>query len=235
MTKVDCLVFGPHPDDVELFCGGLLAKVKNQGYLTGVVDITQGELSTNGDIETRAQEARAAKDILRLDLRQNLKIPDGQIDDNTKNRLKIIKIIRETRPDICLLPYWIDRHPDHEAAAILLRKSIFNAGLKKIDTGQEIYRPKTVLYYMLHRIFEPSFVVDISDEMELKMEAIFAYKSQFSCDAKLNEKTYINNPDFLESIRSRAAYFGSQIGAMFGEGYYYQGMIKIDNILHFFA
>jgi bacillithiol biosynthesis deacetylase BshB1 len=228
-------VFSPHPDDAELFCGGLLIKLKKQGYTTAIVDLTQGELSTNGTPEVRLAETAAATEILQLDARVNLKISDGNIEDSRENQIKIIKVIRKYRPAICLIPYWRDRHPDHEFAARLLKHALFLAGLNKIDTNQDAFRPANIISYMLHYNFDPSFVVDISNEIDQKIEAITAYKSQFTLQDTQAHDTYINRPNFLDSLRNRAAFFGQMAGVSYAEAFYYEGSIKIDNILEHFA
>ena len=142
---------------------------------------------------------------------------------------------RKYRPAICLVPYWQDRHPDHGDASLLIQRAIFDAGLKKIKSKYEAHRPKTILYYMLHHTFDPAFVIDISDEIEVKTEAILAYTSQFTQSAEGTQSTPINQVDFLESLTSRAAGLGYQIGAKYGEGFYFKGMIKINNIIEFFS
>lgn len=235
MPEIDCLAFSPHPDDAELFCGGLLLKLKNQGYSTAIVDLTRGELSTNGNPDLRLQEAEKASEILQLDHRKNLQIPDGNIDNTLINRKLVIEVTRELRPQICLIPYWRDRHPDHVAASVLLQQALFYSGLQKINTGLKEYRPKVLLYYMMHHEFEPSFVVDISSVMGLKVDAIMAYQSQFSSEGDTETETYINRPEFLNSLQIRAAWFGQQCGVKFAEPFYYPGRLKIDNILQFFA
>jgi bacillithiol biosynthesis deacetylase BshB1 len=234
MDTIDFLAVSPHPDDAELFCGGVLARAKRQGAATSIVDLSAGELSTRGDVDRRKMETTRASAILNLDYRANLGLPDGNLEDTPENRLKLIQVIRKLRPRICLLPYGRDRHPDHESAAALSRTAVYQAGLKKIDDGQEAYRPSTVLYYMLHRIFEPSFVVDISAEMETKMEAIRAYRSQFQNQDR-GANTYISRPEFLESIITRARFYGYQINCLYGEPYFFDGTLKIDNVLEFFA
>lgn len=233
MSSINCLVFSPHPDDAELFCGGVLLKLKKQGYSTGIVDLTRGELSTNGDPATRAAEAEEAGEILCLDLRKNLHISDGNIENNISNRKLVIEVIRETRPEICFIPYWKDRHPDHVSASRLIEDAVFYAGLKQLDTGQPAYRPGTNLYYMMHHEFDPSFIVDISEYHEVKTAAIKAYKSQFLSGG--DQETYINKPGFLAALEARAAHLGQKIGANYGEGFYYKGKLKIDNIPSFFA
>jgi len=235
VPQIDCIAFSPHPDDAELFCGGLLIKIKKQGYTTAVVDLTQGELSTNGNPKQRRKESESASDKMQINIRKNLNLPDGNIENNLINRKLVIEIIRELRPKICLIPYWQDRHPDHIAGSQLLESAIFYSGLAKINTGQSEYRPDTILYYMLHYEFDPSFVVDISDEMDEKVQAIKMYESQFSLNRANESMTYINRPEFLESIFNRAAHYGQKIGVKFAEPYYYRGILKIDNIPQFFA
>lgn len=235
MKKIDCLAFGPHPDDVELFCSGVLIKSKKQGFTIAVADLTQGELSTNGDVKTRLAESQKAKELLGLDYRLNLELPDGDLSGSREQRMEVINLIRTMRPVICLIPYWMDRHPDHEAASMLLKRSIFDAGLKKIESGQPVYRPKTVLYYMTHHFFQPSFIVDITDEMDTKIAAIGAYVSQFSNSAEGLESTYINQPEFIASIKTRSAFLGQKIGVKYGEGFLHMGSLKIDNIPQFFS
>ena len=235
MKSIDCLAFGPHPDDVELFCSGVLIKLKKQGHSTGIVDLTLGELSTNGDPDTRQSEAERAKQILELEIRVNLGLKDGSIESTWVNRQEVIKTIRLLRPKICLIPYWEDRHPDHESASALLKRALFDSGLSKIDTGQEPFRPNTILYYILHNFVNPSFVVDISEHMDQKLESINAYESQFSSSFKKGIRTHINNPDFLNSIISRAKFLGDRIGVRYAEGFYYPGVLKIDNIINFFS
>jgi bacillithiol biosynthesis deacetylase BshB1 len=235
LERIDCLAFGPHPDDVELFCGGLLLKLRKQGYKTAVVDLTKGELSTNGDIVTRQKEANKATQILGLHTRVNLALPETDLESDSSYRFEIIKIIRQFLPKICLVPYWKDRHPGHESASRLIKSAIFDSGLIKIDTGQEIYRPETILYYMLHHSFIPSFIVDISEEMRDKLTAIKSYSSQFLDTSNSQDQTFINRPAFIESIETRAAFLGQQIGAKYGEGYHYEGVFKINNIIQFFS
>jgi N-acetylglucosamine malate deacetylase 1 len=234
LNDLDLLAFSPHPDDAELFCGGLLARARREGYSTGIVDLTAGELSTRGNPQQRKEESAQAGAILKLDWRSNLGLPDGNLVNSAENRFQVLQIVRKLRPGICLLPYREDRHPDHEAAALLVRAAVYQAGLEKIPDGQTPYRPRTVLYYMLHRIFIPVFIVDISADMETKMAAVRAYRSQFSAEGN-RESTYISRPEFLESIVTRARFYGQQVQCMYGEPYFFDGSLKIDNVLDFFA
>ncbi len=235
MNKIKCMAFGSHPDDVELFCSGLLIKLKKQGFTTGVVDLTRGELSSNGTVESRVAESDQACRILELDIRKNLGLRDGNIENNLDNRLEVIKIIREFQPEIVLLPYWYDRHPDHVSASKLISDSCFYSGLKKIETSHEIFRPNAILYYMLHSSFNPSFVVDITNEMDTKINAIKAYKTQFKNVNMNGVNTYINRPEFLESLKNRAGFYGNEIKTKFGEPYFCKSMLKINNIVEVFT
>jgi len=152
LSHIDCLAFGPHPDDVELFCGGVLIKLKEQGFTTAIADLTAGELSSNGDVETRSVEAENAKKILNLDMRLNLGLPDGSLDNTRDNRQKIIKVIRSLRPKICLIPYWEDRHPDHESASVLLKRALFDAGLTKRPSGPKRYFSICYIIFLIQHL-----------------------------------------------------------------------------------
>ena len=235
MKKIDCLAFGAHPDDVELFCSGLLIKIKKQGYTTGIIDLTKGELSSNGTLEVRKEETKKASKILQVDLRENLEFEDGNIENSKQNRIEIIKYIRRFKPDLILQPYWEDRHPDHEAASKIITDACFYSGLNKIDTNQEPHRPKTILYYMMHTAFNPSVIVNISEEMEIKIKTIKAYNSQFGQLNGQKINTYINRPEFFDSIVNRAKFYGYEINKDYGEPYFYKGIIRIDKIMDFFS
>jgi len=235
LKKIDCLAFGAHPDDVELFCSGLLVKLEKQGYVTGIIDLTKGELSTNGTLETREKETKNATNILKVSVRENLEFEDGNIENTKNNRLEIIKYLRKYKPDLVLQPYWEDRHPDHIAASKIITDACFYAGLNKIETDQESHRPKTVLYYMMHGSFNPTFVVDISNEMETKEKAIKCYDSQFNKSNKKNNITYINQPEFFDSIINRAKFYGYEIKKEFGEPYFHKGVLGINNIMEVFS
>jgi N-acetylglucosamine malate deacetylase 1 len=235
LNKIDCLAFGAHPDDVELFCSGLLVKLQKQGYSTGIIDLTEGELSTNGTIENRNSEAKKAAEILEVSFRKNLKMPDGNIENSNQNRIEIIRQLREFRPELVLQPFWEDRHPDHVVASHIITEACFYSGLSKIETNQKPYRPKNILFYMMHTIFTPSFVVDISEEMDTKIKVIKSYESQFGKSSEKNAETYINKPEFFDSIVNRAKFYGYEIKTQFGEPYYYKGLLKIDNIMNLFS
>jgi len=230
---VDVLAFSPHPDDADMGCGGLLLKLKSMGYRTGIIDLTEAELSSNGDPDTREKETLNASKFLKLDIRKNLKISDGAVANNGENRLKIIEIIREYKPSLALIPYEKDRHPDHENSSKLLKDAIFVSGLKNFKTDSQFHKPKIVISYMLNYQFKPSFIVDISDYYRHKMEAFAAYKSQFNKD-DADQPTYINYRYFYDFITSRNKYYGLNINAEYGEPFFIESDIKVDDPIKFF-
>lgn len=236
--QLDVLAFGAHPDDVELTCAGTLIKLADSGYKTGVVALTQGELGTRGTREIRKQEFEAAGKIMGLSVRKMLDIPDGNVSVTRENKLKVIREIREHRPRLVFAPYWEVRHPDHGHASHLVREAAFLAGLKKIDTGQEAYRPYKVLYYACRYEFEPSFIVDVTEAHERKLQAIQAYKSQFHNPEKHkygDEETNVSRPEFLESIITRAKQYGSYIGVTYGEPFLVREPMRLDDPVQFFG
>jgi len=232
--KTDVLAFGPHPDDVEMGCGGLLIKLKKIGYKTGIIDLTKGELSSNGDIETRTRETLAASEILELDVRENLNLADGNIINDIESRNRVIEMLRKYKPKMVLFPYYKDRHPDHENAHKLIKDSVFISGLVKYKTSMDSFRPDIVLNYMLHFEFIPSFIADIADEFEKKVEAVTAYKSQFFSTVEKDVVTHISTKSFNDILHTRARYFGLKINSSAGEAYSINSKIKINNPLDFF-
>jgi len=230
---VDVLAFSPHPDDADMGCGGLLLKLKSMGYTTGIIDLTEAELSSNGDPDTRKKETLNASKILKLDVRKNLKISDGAVANNGENRLKIIEIIRKYKPSLAVIPYEKDRHPDHENSSKLLKDAIFISGLKNFKTDSQFHKPKIVISYMLNYQFNHSFIVDISDYYIQKMEAFTAYESQFLGEGG-GQQTYINSRYFYDFITSRNKYYGLKINVEYGEPFFIDSDIKIDNPVKFF-
>jgi len=232
--RIDALAFSPHPDDAEMGCGGLLLKLKDKGYRTGIIDLTRAELSTNGNLKTRGEEIKEASKILGLDIRENLGLEDANIKNDYDSRLKVISAIRKYRPELALIPFWRDRHPDHENSYKLLKDAIFISGLKKFKTGLDSYRPDVVINYMLHYEFKPSFIVDISQYYNKKFSAVAAYKSQFYSDVAKKVMTHIASKYFFDIINSRHQCSGLKIMSEYGEPYYIESDIKIDDPLEFF-
>lgn len=235
--SIDILAFAPHPDDAELYCGGTLLLLTRAGRRTGIVDLTRGELSTRGDLDTRAQETAEATRILDLDYRGNCGIPDGGIANTPENRLTVVREIRRLRPRAVLVPYHRDRHPDHENASVLVREAIFAAGLRKIETTgddghpQEAWRPPLAYYYMMAYEFDPSFVVDVSAVQDEKLAAIRAYGTQFAVrDPGAEPQTYISRPEFLESLIGRSRRLGFHVNAEYGEGFIPLQALRLDAV-----
>lgn len=232
MIKLDAIFFAAHPDDAELSCGGTIAAMTASKKKIGIIDLTAGELGTRGSKSTRANEAENAGKILNITVRENLGIKDGLIENNEKNRIKIITIIRKYRPDIIFMPYAKDRHPDHSHASRLITESAFYSGLIKIDTNyagkkQTAYRPSRNFYFMQTYTFEPGFIIDVTKYFETKMKAVRCYSSQFYNPKSKEPDTFISDKKFLEYLESRASYFGFQIGVKYGEPFYSEEKIKM--------
>jgi len=232
--RIDILAFGAHPDDVELFAGGTLAKMASRGYATGIVDLTRGELGTRGTPAIRAQEAREAARILGLKVRENLRFPDGRIGVTTKAQLGVIRVLRKYRPEIVLVHHWDDKHPDHVNTSILVTQAAQHSGLAKIKTGQERFRPKRILYFKVPANEPPTFVVDVSDFAAQRLAAIQAYKSQLFDASSVEPETELSRPSFPSRIENIHKYYGALIGTALGEGFYTKAMIEIADPVDFF-
>ena len=232
--KVDILAIGAHPDDVELGCGGTLAKLILEGKKAAIVDLTQGELGTRGTNITRAQEAASASEILGISARENLKMKDGFILNSEEYQIQIVKMIRKYQPEIVLANAVDDRHPDHAKAAKLVSDACFLSGLVKIETeldgeNQKQWRPKQVFHYIQWKHITPDFVIDISGFMEKKIEACLAYKTQFYDPDSKEPMTPIATKDFLESLTYRAQDLGRLSGVEFAEGFTTEKLLAFKN------
>ena len=215
--KLDILAFGAHPDDVELGCGGTIAKEVSLGKKVGIVDLTRGELGTRGTAETRDSEAKAAAKILGVDIRENLEFADGFFVNDKQHQLEVIKMIRKYRPNIVLCNAVEDRHIDHGKGSSLVSDACFLSGLLKIETeldglAQEHWRPMVVYHYMQWKNLEPDFTVDISDHIDLKMQSVLAYKTQFYDPSSKEPETPISSKNFTDSVKYRARDLGRLIG-----------------------
>ncbi|WP_396637959.1 bacillithiol biosynthesis deacetylase BshB1 [Maribacter sp. R77961] len=233
--KLDILVFGAHPDDAELGAGGTIAKEVAKGKKVGIIDLTRGELGTRGSAEIRDKEAAAAGEILKIEVRENLKFRDGFFINDEAHQLEVIKMVRKYRPEIVLCNAIDDRHIDHGKGSKLVSDSCFLSGLIKIETilmdeVQNPWRPKLVYHYIQWKNLVPDFVVDISGFMDKKTEAILAYNSQFHDPNSDEPETPISSKTFIESVRYRAQDMGRLIGKDYAEGFNVERMIAVDSL-----
>ena len=232
--KVDVLAIGAHPDDVELGCGGTIAKLISEGKKVAILDLTQGELGTRGTNETRAIEAKNAGEILGISARENLKMKDGFLVNSEEYQLRIIKAIRTYQPEIVFCNAVDDRHPDHAKAVKLVSDACFLSGLIKIETEesgkkQEKWRPKQVFHYIQWKNLEPDFVIDISGFLDKKIESCLAYKTQFYDPTSTEPTTPISSKSFLDSITYRAQDLGRLAGVEHAEGFTTEKTLALKN------
>lgn len=233
--KLDILAFGAHPDDVELGCGATIAKEIAAGKKVGIVDLTRGELGTRGSAEIRDEEAAKAAQILGVAVRENLRFRDGFFVNDEQHQLAIIEMIRKYQPDIVLCNAIDDRHIDHGKGSKLVSDACFLSGLRRIETkvdgqSQEQWRPKQVYHYIQWKNIEPDFVVDVSDFIDKKIEAVMAYSSQFY-DPKSNEPVSpIATQNFTESISYRAKDLGRLVFVDYAEGFTVERYVAVDNL-----
>jgi len=236
--NIDVLAFGAHPDDIEIFCSGTIRKLIKHGKECAVVDLTQAELSTRGNVELRKEETLASNQVLGLEHRINLGIPDSNIELNWENKLKIIYAIRKYKPTTILCPYLDCRHPDHEKTGKLIKEAVHSSGLIKLETydnneKQTPHKAMHLFYYMEMVDFVPSFVVDITEEFEDKMKSILAFKSQFLTNYDPTTQTFLTQNNFIQTIESRARYWGFKIGKTYGEPYFSAKPISITDMSFF--
>jgi N-acetylglucosamine malate deacetylase 1 len=215
---IDLLVFGPHPDDIEIGLGGTVARHAAAGDRVGLCDLTEGELGSNGTVDERRSEASAAARVLGAMFRENLKWPDGGIEPTPRLVRSAVDLIRRHRPHTIAIPYWDDRHPDHVAASQVLRAAAFKSGLRRYATDADPWRPDWVCYYFINDAAPPSFVVDVSGHYARKREALDCYRSQFAPAGEGAVDTRLTHATFRQLVESRDAQFGALAGVAFAEG-----------------
>jgi bacillithiol biosynthesis deacetylase BshB1 len=216
--SIDLLVFGPHPDDLELGLGGTIAKHTAAGYTVGLCDLTRGEMGSNGTPEDREREALEAAKVLGAAWRENLGWPDCGIDMSPNHIRSAVDLIRRHRPHAIAVPYEHDRHPDHQGASRVLTHAAFMSGLRKYETDAKAWRPAWVCYYFINDGAKPSFVLDVSEHYEKKRAALACYQSQFTPTGPNAVQTRLTAASFRQLIESRDQQFGAQIGVGFAEG-----------------
>lgn len=229
--NLDILAVGSHPDDIELGCAGTLINLVNRDYKVGLVDLTDAHLSTRGEHLTRSEESQAALGIVGGETRFQMGFSEGSLAPNQQNTYRLVSLIRRTKPYIIIAPYWKDRHPDHEDASRLVKSACFWSGVSKFGIGHPPHRPHRLIYYFLHWEGPVSFVVDISSSFDSKLKAIRSYHSQFYVHPGERGMTYISRPEFLEKLINRARYYGSLIGAEYGEPFYVDEMNRVDDLV----
>ena len=229
---VDLLAIAAHRDDVELTCGGTLLRARDQGYTTGILDLTQGETGTRGSAELRAQEAANAARVLGVSERRNAQLSDAHLANNDETRRMVVEQIRHFAPRVVILPFGVGRHPDHRIASELGRDACFLAGLARYDAGGSPHRPHKILYALAYREdpVKPTFVVDISAQFDRKLAAIKCYSSQFD-GAKNAGEIFPTGQDLYSLVETQNAHYGSLIRTRYGEPFFTHETVRVDDVV----
>ena len=229
---VDLLAIAAHRDDVELTCAGTLIRAVDLGQTTGILDLTQGETGTRGSAALRADEAERAAKLMGVSERRNAGLPDAHLQNTDEMRRVVVEQIRHFRPRVVILPFPVGRHPDHRIASELARDACFLAGLAKYDAAGAPHRPHKILYALAYREdpVKPTFVVDISAQMERKMAAIRCYSSQFD-GAKNAGEIFPTGQDLYSLVETQNAHYGSLIRTRYGEPFFTHETMKVDDVV----
>jgi len=230
---VDILAIAAHRDDVEQTCGGTLLVQQALGWRTGILDLTRGEGGTRGTAAEREAEANAAAKILRVSHREALDLPDGNVENTQANRLKIAAVLRRLRPRVIILPYWQGRHPDHYTVATLGYEACFQAGLSKLDLPAEFgapHRPYKVLYASLYADVRPTFVVDISEHIETRLQSLLAYRSQYGAQSA-GAGLFVPEEDIRERMFATARHYGLLAGVRYAEPFVQKEVACVGNLM----
>ncbi|MDQ2946053.1 MAG: bacillithiol biosynthesis deacetylase BshB1 [Acidobacteriota bacterium] len=226
---LDILAIAAHPDDVEQTCGGTLIRMAGMGYRTGVLDLTAGDMGSRGTSEIRLQEAEAAAACMGLAWRGNMHLPDARLENTISVRMSLAGELRNLKPRVVILPYWQGRHPDHYRASEIGYESCFLAGLRKLDDTTEPHRPAKILYASSYANVAPSFVVDITNQFDQRMAALFSYKSQYG-DASNASDLFPTQLEIRERLAAVARFYGNLVGVKYGEPYVIKEMMRVDDI-----
>jgi len=235
LEPVDMIFFGAHPDDIELSCGGTIARAVADGLRVGIIELTRGELGTRGTHKIRRREALKAAKILGVRFREQLDFGDGQLRHGREEELQIIEINRFCRPHVVFTMWPDDRHPDHIRTGRIVAEASFYAGLRSLQTGLPAHRPQVSIYYPQNYLVTPSFVVDVTKTWKTKMRAIACFKSQFYDPKSKEPPTFIADKKFLEMIEARGRHFGALIGVEYGEAFMTKQPPKVDDIIGAYA
>ena len=229
--SIDLLVFGPHPDDIEIGLGGTVARHAAEGHTVGLCDLTEGEMSSNGTVAERREEAAAAARVLGATWRENLRWPDGDIAATPIAIRSAVDLIRRHRPRTIAIPYWDDRHPDHVAASQALRLAAYKSRLRRYATDMDPWSPEWLCYYFINDSAAPSFVVDVSAYYDRKREALDCHRSQFEPAGDGAVSTRLSAPTFRQLIESRDAQFGALAGVSWAEGFVVREPVRRSGLL----
>jgi bacillithiol biosynthesis deacetylase BshB1 len=229
-SLVDILAIAAHRDDVEQTCGGTLLKMRSIGLETGILDLTQGEAGTRGSATERGAEAAAAAQILGVRWREALDIADGRVENTWENRLKIVRVLRELRPRVVILPYWQGRHPDHYTTATLGYEACFVSGLERVETGVAPHRPYKVIYASLYADVRPSFVVDITPFIEQRLQSLLAYRSQYA-NSEQGSALFVPEEEIRERTFAEARHYGQFAGVRYGEPFVQKEVGLVDDLM----
>jgi bacillithiol biosynthesis deacetylase BshB1 len=212
----DVLAIAAHRDDVEQTCGGTLLRMAARGLRTAILDLTRGEAGTRGTADDRAREAAEAARLLGAGWREALDLPDGAIENTFENRMKIVRVLRQVRPRVVILPYWQARHPDHAIVASLGYEACFLSGLARYETGLPPHRPFKIVYASLYADVRPSFIVDVTPFIEQRHAALMAYKSQYANQAA-GSALFVPEEEIRERTFAEARHYGLLAGVRYGE------------------
>jgi bacillithiol biosynthesis deacetylase BshB1 len=232
ISAVDLLAIGPHPDDIEIGMGGIVAKHAALGHRVGLCDLTAGEMGSNGTVDERLAEAEAARVVLGAAWRVNLRVPDRAIGSSPDHVRVVAGLVRAAQPRVVAIPYWSDRHPDHVAASQLLTESVFSAGLRRYQAEGDAWKPASVCYYFINDMATPSFVVDVSAHYETKRRALACHKTQFQPSQADAVATRLTSDRFRQLIESRDSQFGAVAGVAFAEGIVVKQPLLRPHLLH---
>jgi N-acetylglucosamine malate deacetylase 1 len=227
---LDLLAIAAHPDDVEQTCGGTLLRMAESGYRTGIIDLTAGDMGTRGSPEIRISESEDAAKILNVSHRENLHFPDARLENSLAARMSLAQRIRELKPRTVILPYWEGRHPDHYRTAELGYEACFLAGLKKIDQYTEPHRPYKILYSSLYANVTASFVVDVTQQFDRRMDSLFAYRSQYG-EVKDGATLFPDESEVRDRLSAIARFYGNLIGVKYGEPFVVKETMRIDDVV----
>ncbi|WP_204101321.1 bacillithiol biosynthesis deacetylase BshB1 [Occallatibacter savannae] len=227
--RADVLAIAGHRDDVEQTCGGTLLRMAARGLRTAILDLTRGEAGTRGTAEDRAREAAEAAKLLGVSRREALDLPDGAIENTLENRKKIVRVLREVRPRVVILPYWQARHPDHAIVATLGYEACFLSGLSKVETGEPPHRPFKIVYASLYADVRPGFIVDITPFIEQRHRALMAYKSQYANQAA-GSALFVPEEEIRERTFAEARHYGLLAGVKYGEPFVQKEVGLVDDL-----